>query len=59
MQVDEPDGSIASKNNPILSPWLTTWCAKVIIRKDRPFFNPSRGRSDRHGGGRETFNHRR
>jgi hypothetical protein len=48
-QVDEPDGSIASKNNPHGSP---PGVPKVTFhkKKNRPFLNPSCGRSDRHGG---------
>jgi hypothetical protein len=52
-QEDEPDGSIASKKNhhpyPHGSP---PGVPKVTFhkKKNRPFTNPSRGRSDRHGG---------
>ena len=52
-QVDEPDGSIASKNNPHPYPHGSPpGVPKVTFhkKKNRPFTNPSRGRSDRHGG---------
>ena len=53
-QVDEPNGSIASKNNP-KHPYphgSPPGVPKITFhkKKNRPFTNPSRGRSDRHGG---------
>jgi hypothetical protein len=52
-QLDESNGSIASKNNPHRYPHGSPpGVPKVTFhkKKNRPFFNPSRGRSDRHGG---------